>query len=71
MGKPLGQARGEVDTAIKRAQALVSMAGQVLKEDGQRGEKPTEGERDDGHRCVARRSLDLIRITLCVCLPPQ
>lgn len=33
MGKPLGQARGEVETAIKRAQALVSMATEVLKEE--------------------------------------
>lgn len=33
MGKPLGQARGEVDTCIKRAQALVAMANDVLKEE--------------------------------------
>jgi acyl-CoA reductase-like NAD-dependent aldehyde dehydrogenase len=33
MGKPLSQARGEVDTAIKRARAIIEMSQTVLAED--------------------------------------
>lgn len=33
MGKPIGQARGEVDTAIKRARALMALAPEALKEE--------------------------------------
>jgi acyl-CoA reductase-like NAD-dependent aldehyde dehydrogenase len=33
MGKPLGQARGEVDTAIKRARALIALAPEALQEE--------------------------------------
>jgi len=33
MGKPLSQARGEVDTAVKRAEAIITMSQQVLSED--------------------------------------